>query len=59
MICSLTSECCYDGGRVLSENNAAGGKQRENVYGNYLDEVLIKKENSAEIYYAGKGDILI
>jgi len=38
--------------RVLSETNQSGNIQRSYTYGNYLDEVLIKSEDSAEIYYA-------
>ena len=51
-IAATTTRYYYDGWRVLSETNAAGVNQRDYVYGNYLDEVLIKREDSADIYYA-------
>jgi len=38
--------------QVLTETNEYGTAQRCYIYGNYIDEVLVKLEDSDEIYYA-------
>ena len=38
--------------QVLTETNEYGVAQRSYIYGNYIDEVLVKLEDSDEIYYA-------
>ena len=51
-LAAATTRYYYDGWRVLSETNAAGVNQRDYVYGNYLDELLIKRQDTADLYYA-------
>ncbi len=48
----VTTRYYYDGWRVLTETDENEAVQREYVYGNYLDEVLIKVEDNEDIYYA-------
>ena len=49
---SSTTRFYYDGWRVLSETDQSDTVEREYIYGNYLDEVLVKVESSQDIYYA-------
>jgi len=48
----ITTRYYYDGWRVLTETDENEDVQREYVYGNYLDEILIKVEDNEDIYYA-------
>ena len=51
-VADSTTHYYYDGWRVLSETDENGVNQRDYIYGNYLDEVLVKVEDSEDIYYA-------
>ena len=51
-IADETTRYYYDGWRVLAEMDENGTQKRKYIYGNYLDEVLVKIEDDAEIYYA-------
>ena len=38
--------------QILAETNAGGTQQRDYIYGNYIDEVLLKTEDGDDLYYA-------
>ena len=42
-----TTRYYYDGWRVLVEADGADSEERAYIYGNYLDEVLVKTEDTA------------
>jgi len=41
-----------DNWQVLSETDENGTQQRDYIYGNYIDEVLLKTEDGDDLYYA-------
>jgi YD repeat-containing protein len=53
-VANSTTNYYYDGWRVLTETDVDGETEshlRDYIYGNYLDDVLVKTEDEEDIYY--------